>query len=78
MLVRQLVIYIYILYEIAVLFSVSFDIFNNSIHEGNCLRLFQAANVGAGGRARACEVASHCLINHHITGHLVFVIASAE
>jgi hypothetical protein len=32
------------------------------------------------GRAHTCKVAhmTHCLLNHHITGHLVFVLFSTE
>jgi hypothetical protein len=38
------------------------------------------ATSGERERARACEVAhmTHCLVNHHITGHLVFVLVSTE
>jgi hypothetical protein len=37
------------------------------------LRLFQAANLGAGESSRM-----RGNVNHHVTGHLVFVLVSTE
>jgi hypothetical protein len=64
-------------YYLLTLFQLYIRIYTCS-SESNA-RLLQATNVGA-GRPRMCEERPlpHCLVHHHITGHLVFVLVITE